>query len=51
MVGQLNIKLLVGCVHRPNLRFLLIFYDSILFFPDSCDFLALGSIGKRRICL
>ena len=42
MAGQLNIKLLVASVH--NLRVLLIFFDLFCLFPDSCNFLALGSI-------
>ena len=47
MTGQLNIKLLV--VH--NFRVLLIFLDFIEFclFPDSCNFLALGSILQEKV--
>ena len=48
MAGQLNIKLLVASVH--NLKALLIFFDFICLFPDSCKFLALGSILIMLFC-
>ena len=41
MADQFNIKLLVASVH--NLRVQLIFFAFIMLFPDSCNFLALGS--------
>ena len=44
---QLSIKLLVASVH--NLRVLLIFFDSIQLFPDSCNILALESILKSVV--
>ena len=48
MAGQHNIKFLIASIH--NLRVLLIFFDFILF-PDSCNFLALGSILKILFCM
>ena len=47
VAGQLNIKLLVTSIY--NLKVLLICFILFCLFPDSCNFLALGSILKTVV--